>query len=97
MSRPTITPGDGDERHGTRNGYGNLGCRCTDCRDANTEWQASNRALMRDRVPPYGSHGKATTYTNWSCRCPDCTRAHADYERRRQASRRHTAGQGDQP
>jgi hypothetical protein len=25
-----------DLRHGTKNGYGNLGCRCEPCREANT-------------------------------------------------------------
>ena len=32
--RTVIRPGDGDARHGTVNGYGNLGCRCDDCREA---------------------------------------------------------------
>jgi hypothetical protein len=27
-----------DERHGTPNGYNNLGCRCTPCTAANTEY-----------------------------------------------------------
>lgn len=32
MTKPKrITPGDGDPRHGTRNGYVNLGCRGADC------------------------------------------------------------------
>lgn len=32
MSKPKrITPGDGDPRHGTRNGYVNLRCRGADC------------------------------------------------------------------
>jgi hypothetical protein len=36
MSRPRtpIQPGDGDPRHGTVNGYGNLQCRCPDCTEA---------------------------------------------------------------
>jgi DNA-binding transcriptional regulator YiaG len=37
MSRSLpIRPGDGDPRHGTTNGYGNLACRCRDCCAANT-------------------------------------------------------------
>lgn len=32
--RNGIEPGDGDRRHGTTNGYKNLGCRCADCRRA---------------------------------------------------------------
>lgn len=34
ITRVRIIPGDGDHRHGTTNGYGNLGCRCQECRDA---------------------------------------------------------------
>lgn len=33
-SRPKITAGDGDPRHGTANGYSNLQCRCRPCTDA---------------------------------------------------------------
>lgn len=35
-SRPLtiLIEGDGDPRHGTRNGYSNHGCRCPLCRDA---------------------------------------------------------------
>jgi WhiB family redox-sensing transcriptional regulator len=40
----TITPDDGDLRHGTRNGYGNLACRCQPCRDAHAQWVATRRA-----------------------------------------------------
>lgn len=38
-----IVPGDGDSRHGTVNGYSNLGCRCEICRRANTEAQRRRR------------------------------------------------------
>jgi len=30
-----IKPGDGDDRHGTLNGYTNHACRCDLCREAN--------------------------------------------------------------
>jgi hypothetical protein len=50
--------GDGDPRHGTMNGYGNLRCRCNDCRAANTAHQKDymrrhpeqrEKALQRNR------------------------------------------------
>lgn len=41
--KPTIYPGDGDHRHGTENGYNNLGCRCEDCRIAWSEYQRGRR------------------------------------------------------
>jgi len=34
VTRRRIVPGDGDHRHGTENGYVNLGCRCKDCTNA---------------------------------------------------------------
>jgi len=34
VTRQRIIPGDGDHRHGTLNGYQNLGCRCPECREA---------------------------------------------------------------
>lgn len=34
----TIRPGDGDPRHGSRNGYNNLGCRCDACTSANSDY-----------------------------------------------------------
>jgi len=37
QTRRRIVPGDGDHRHGTTNGYGNLGCRCELCCAANTK------------------------------------------------------------
>lgn len=44
MPRSRIRPGDGDPRHGTANGYINLGCRCAACCDANTAKQRTRRA-----------------------------------------------------
>ena len=37
MGRSVINPGDGDDRHGTWNGYKNLACRCASCCQANSE------------------------------------------------------------
>lgn len=45
--RPIIA-GDGDPRHGTKNGYDYLSCRCDACTDANAashrRWYANSRA-----------------------------------------------------
>lgn len=41
VDNPGIVEGDGDPRHGTHNGYGNLKCRCDACREANSEWYAN--------------------------------------------------------
>lgn len=47
LSRPRTSIGDAaDERHGTTNGYGNLGCRCVRCRAAHAESHAN---YMRHR------------------------------------------------
>lgn len=47
--RSRITPGDGDPRHGTLNGYTNLSCRCPCCRQAMATWQRKRRA-RRERT-----------------------------------------------
>lgn len=58
-----------DPRHGTANGYTNLGCRCEACRKAGAE---ANRQQKRKRLkvtaaglmPPSVIHGE-NAYTNW--------------------------------
>ena len=39
MEKSRIHEGDGDPRHGTDNGYRNLGCRCEPCTTAEAEYQ----------------------------------------------------------
>lgn len=46
--KPPLAPDD--PRHGTLNGYGNLGCRCDRCRAANT---AAHRDYMRAHPEQY--------------------------------------------
>lgn len=79
----------GDPRHGTANGYSNLGCRCDKCRAAGTSGQRAWRAERARRGLPEGDprHGKATTYANWDCRCQACTKAWAEYRRARRSRR----------
>lgn len=43
-----------DPRHGTHNGYGNLGCRCDPCKAAQREY---NR--VRGRAPTYSRRYRA--------------------------------------
>jgi len=47
MTKQRITPGDGDPRHGTSNGYCNLRCRCAECREAWRVYYAQHRARER--------------------------------------------------
>jgi hypothetical protein len=42
--------GTEDHRHGSANGYGNLGCRCDRCRAAWTAYSASRRAAKQTEV-----------------------------------------------
>ncbi len=43
MTKPKrIAPGDGDPRHGTRNGYVNLGCRGADCTAAKSAYDRAH-------------------------------------------------------
>lgn len=39
-----ISPGDGDPRHGTHNGYQNLGCRGPDCTAAKMAYERQRGA-----------------------------------------------------
>ena len=81
----------GDPRHGTTNGYGNLGCRCPACRKASSE----NHRKYLDRVRAEGrvlsEHGTETAYSS-GCRCDVCREAHnkrsREYKRRRTQLRR---------
>ena len=85
--RSKIVPDDDNPRHGTANGYNNLGCRCVECRAA---WAAHHRAqnakrALRGLPDDDPRHGKPTTYTSWKCRCQACTEAWAEYRRARKA------------
>lgn len=63
----------GDPRHGTPNGYGNHGCRCDDCKAAQS---AANRQRRRKRLAspiPDRVHGTDNGYSCYKCKCPDCS------------------------
>lgn len=72
-------------QHGTISTYRNWGCRCVQCRQANTLAVAQARKLMRERLAADYTivvHGLNSTYVNWGCRCRPCTDAHAEAGRR---------------
>lgn len=67
---------------GTYASYGR-GCRCEECRDANTEKQRVTVRKMREKGLPPGDarHGTDGGYRNWGCRCKPCRRAGAEKNR----------------
>lgn len=68
----------GDPRHGTSNGYGNLGCRCDECREANRQNHARYMATVRKTGQLTGKevvHGTPYRY-DVGCRCNKCREAH---------------------
>jgi hypothetical protein len=56
--------------HGTVKSYAK-GCRCDDCRRANTE----RHKALKGKEPP--SHGRSG-YSNYGCRCDICRAAHSE-------------------
>lgn len=73
--------------HGTTNGYGNLGCRCELCREANRiahgqymqRVRHTGRLTEDDRI-----HGTSYRY-DVGCRCDQCRAAHNEKSRRTKA------------
>lgn len=71
---------------GTSGGYGNHGCRCTPCTDANTREMRSDRArrfagrvlVAGVWIHPGAMHGTTGGYQNWGCRCWNCTEANRE-------------------
>lgn len=86
-TRSRIFDGDGDDRHGTQNGYSNLSCRCQLCRDAwaaaGREWRIRRAAALPAADP---RHGRYTTYQNHACRCSRCHAAKMARRRLERAS-----------
>ncbi|NUS83716.1 MAG: hypothetical protein HOY75_13460 [Streptomyces sp.] len=67
-----------DHPHGTDGRYAK-GCRCDQCRAANTRRireQRERRKADPERADRAG-HGKAATYQNYGCRCRPCTEANS--------------------
>jgi len=76
-SRRTCRIGPDDPRHGTYNGYGNHGCGCAFCREANARYCYNAKMRRKERGCPPSKHGTAGGYGNWGCRCDACTAAWA--------------------
>ncbi|WP_141658660.1 hypothetical protein [Carbonactinospora thermoautotrophica] len=87
QDRPPLPPDD--PRHGTTNGYGNLGCRCDRCRAANREQHREYLRRVREQGRVLGRHGTRTAYDS-GCRCEECREAHnrrsREYKRKRRRS-----------
>lgn len=81
-----------DIDHGTVNGYKNLGCRCHECRAANTAYE-THRKSINGRLGVHGPlmprHGTRAYYTA-GCRCDECREAErvyvANYRARKKAA-----------
>lgn len=58
------------------------GCRCRECRAANTEKSRRRRATGKPK-----QHGSATTYSNYGCRCEPCREAWRAHMRPRNGGR----------
>lgn len=63
---------------GTKSAY-NAGCRCDDCRDANTK---AHRQLRVDKDRYDITHGTASGYFNFGCHCEPCKTAGSEQNRR---------------
>lgn len=75
-----------DPRHGTASGYTNYGCRCDECRAANTEQK--RRWKARQTPLPAGDWRHGTDgYSNYRCRCDICQEAWRLKTRADQAAR----------
>lgn len=93
MAKPQrIFEGDGDPRHGSLNGYINLGCRCPPCTAANTVDHALRQAKPRPPLPPGDPrHGTSSGYRWWKCKCGMCLAKNAEDVARSAARRRKSA------
>jgi hypothetical protein len=74
--------------HGTTTAYANYGCRCDECRAANTAYQRDRRSRKAAGLPvraraangEMGAHGTYSTYIHHKCRCKECSIANATYQ-----------------
>lgn len=94
-SRPTTPLSDDDPRHGTTNGYGNLGCRCDACRAAHAVHHARYMKRKREAGEVVGNHGSSVAYDS-GCRCDTCRLAHnkRSVEKKRRIRERRAREQG---
>lgn len=95
--KPNRVLEESDPRHGTANGYVNLGCRCVKCREANRRQHAEYMSRVRSEGRTVGIHGSSTCYES-GCRCVVCTTANTRRGRaRRYSARRSSARSHETP
>lgn len=85
---------DDHPAHGTMNGYGNLGCRCNECRAANRDSHAAYLRRVRDTgqlTTGDRLHGTSYRY-DVGCRCDECREAHNAKSRATKARLRERRG-----
>ena len=63
------------DAHGSRTTYTMLGCRCKECKQANTEYWRQKRGSKPRSMP---EHGTRAMYQH-KCRCEPCKKASSDY------------------
>ena len=96
--RRTIAEGWIPINHGIKSSY-SRGCRCDECRAANTKWQRESGNVRRYRGRCFDSrtvidgrlvalveperHGNRNTYNSYGCRCQPCSAAAASYRKAR--------------
>lgn len=77
-----FTPGGKPVKHGgSGTAYSNYGCRCPECKQANSERAKRRRKERVGEIPPETAHGKYSTYSNWGCRCDDCVKAGSEHNK----------------
>lgn len=71
------------EHGGSGAKYVHEGCRCDECRAANTRRvkrrTAERKVELAENPDLPVEHGSASTYMNWGCRCVPCTAANTEY------------------
>ena len=75
-----------DYPHGTRYGYGGLGCRCQHCRDAENDYKRNLRRAPRILAADDRRHGTLNGYDNYRCRCVPCSEVKRKYNAGRRAA-----------
>lgn len=64
------------------------GCRCDDCKSANSAYMREWRKKAATSVGANFNHGTVGGYTNYKCRCLDCAAAAASYHKGWREARR---------
>lgn len=70
---------------GSGGGYSNYGCRCAECKEANTRRVVARRRQREQEAkdPNDRRHGTMSFYINAGCRCDKCKECSKLYGRNR--------------